>query len=97
MFSRIIKSNYKIRLYIGNGIYRTLRPIWVKIDLGNFGKTQQHEPTDDHLEQDINQETDSGFHNGFVQVAVQTPELRYPKPIYQKSPEATRKDQVSDL
>ena len=69
MFGRIVKSNYKVRLYIGNGIYRKLRPIWVKIDLRNFKKTCQHEPTDDHLEQDTNQETDSGFHYGFVQVA----------------------------
>ena len=30
MFSRIGKSNYKVRLYIGNGIYRKLRPIWVE-------------------------------------------------------------------
>ena len=52
MFSRIVKSNYKVRLYIENGIYRKLRPIWVEIDLRNFKKTHQHEPTDDHLEQD---------------------------------------------
>ena len=57
----------------------------------------QHEPTDDHLEQDTNQEADSGFHYGFVQVAVQTPELQQPRPIYQNSPEAIGKDQVSDL
>ena len=97
MFGRIVKSNYKVRLYIGNGIYRKLRPIWVKIDLRNFKKTHQHEPTDDHLEQDTNQETDSGFHYGFVQVAVQTPVLQQPRPIYQKSPEAIGKDQVSNL
>ena len=61
MFRRIVKSNYKVRLYIGNGIYRKLRPIWVKIDLRNFERTHQHEPTDDHLEQDTNQENDYGF------------------------------------
>ena len=97
MFDRIVKSNYKVRLYIENGIYRKLRPIWVKIDLRNFEKMHQHEPTDDHLEQDTNQETNSGFHYGFVQVVVQTPELQQPRPIYQKSSKAIGKDQVSDL
>ena len=72
MFSRIVKSNYKVRLYIGNGIYRKLRPIWVETDLRNFEKTHQHELTDDHLEQDTNQENDYGFHYGFVQVAAQS-------------------------
>ena len=97
MFSRIVKSNYKVRLYIGKGIYRKLRPIWVEIDRRNFEKMHQHEPTDDHLEQDTNQETDSGFHYGFVQLAVQTPVLPQPRSIYQKSLEAIGKDQVSDL
>ena len=30
MFRRTVKSYYKVRLYIGNGIYRKLRPIWVQ-------------------------------------------------------------------
>ena len=57
----IIKLGYTLE----NGIYRKLRPIWVKIDLRNFEKTHQHEPTDDHLEQDTNQENDYGYHYGF--------------------------------
>ena len=61
MFRRIVKSNYKVRLYIENGIYRKLRPIWVKIDLRNCERTHQQESTDDHLEQDTNQENDYGF------------------------------------
>ena len=65
MFRRIVKSNYKVRLYIGNGIYRKLRPIWVKIDLRNFERTHQQESTDDHLGQDTNQETDYGYHYGY--------------------------------
>ena len=97
MFRRIVKSNYKVRLYIGNGIYRKLRPIWVEIDLRNFERTHQHEPTDDHLEQDTNQENDYGYHYGFVLATGQTPVLQQPRPIYQKSSEAIGKDQVSDL
>ena len=70
MFGRIVKSNYKVRLYIGNGIYMKLRPIWVEIDLRDFRETHQHESADDHQEQDTNQETDSSFHDGFIQVEV---------------------------
>ena len=96
MFRRIVKSNYKVRLYIGNGIYRKLRPIWVEIDLRNFKRTYQHEPTDDHLEQDTNRENDYGFHYGFVLATGQTP-VQQPRPIYQNSLEPIGKDQVSDL
>ena len=97
MFRRIVKSSYKVRLYIGNGIYRKLRPIWVEIDLRNFERTHQHEPTDDHLEQDTNQKNDYGYHYGFILATGQTPVLQQPRPIYQKSLEAIGKDQVSDL
>ena len=97
MFRRIVKSNYKVRLYIGNGIYRKLRPIWVEIDLRNFERTHQQEPTDDHLEQDTNQENDYGYHYGFILATGQTPVLQQPRPIYQKSSESIGKDQVSDL
>ena len=83
MFIRIVKGNYKVRLYIRNGIYRKLRPIWVEIDLRDFGETHQHRQYDDHLEWNTGHETlafteaDSGFQASFVQVAVQTPELQY--------------------
>ena len=93
MFDRIVKSNYKIRLYIGNGIYRKLRPIWVEIDLRDFG--ERHINMDQQMT--TNQETDSGFQDGFVQVAVQTSELRYPKPKHQKSTDAVITQQVSNL
>ena len=73
MFDRIVKSNYKIRLYIANGIYRKLRPIWVEIDLRDFEETHQHGLTDDYLDQDTNHKTDSSFQDSFVQVAVRTP------------------------
>ena len=103
MFNIIVKSNYKIRLYIGNGIYRKLRPIWVEIDLRNFGKNHQHRQSDDQLEQITNQETsaftetDSGFHEGFVQVAVQTPDLQYKSPIHKITANSSEKDQLSKL
>ena len=97
MFRRIVKSNYKVRLYIRNGIYRKLRPIWVEIDLRNFERTHQHEPTDDHLEQGTNQENDYGYHYGFILATGQTPVIQQPRPIYQKSSESIGKDQVSDL
>ena len=97
MFRQIVKSNYKVRLYIGNGIYRKLRPIWVKIDLRNFERTHQQESTDDHLGQDINQKNDYGYLYGFIIATGQTPVLQQPRPIYQKSSEPIGKDQVSDL
>ena len=97
MLRRKVKSNYKVRLYIGNGIYRKLRPIWIEIDLRNCERTDQQESTDDHLEQDTNQENDYGYHYGFVLVTGQTPVLQQPRPIYQKSSEPIGKDQVSDL